>query len=158
MVTVRKRKENLGFMDGSRADGWGECVKAHASSYMCPLWQQRPTLPRKLQGGFVWQTAVAYTSGLCLTVRVTSHLVPKLWRTVSASELMMNSLGGTPVGRTPPRFSTVLSAPGGQLLWRCVHWSINCSSQLVILGSSTSWQSAKVVPKTAAHGDQLEVF
>ena len=50
------------------ADGWEECVKAHASSYMCPLWQQRPTLPRKLQGGFVGQTAVAYTCGLCLTV------------------------------------------------------------------------------------------
>lgn len=74
-----------------------------------------------------------------------SHLppVPELWRTVSASELMMSSLAGTPVGRTPPRLSTVLSVPGGQLLWSCVHWSINCSSQLGILGSSTPWQSGK---------------
>lgn len=77
MVTVR-RKKNLEFMDGSRAGGWGECVKAHASSYMCSLWQQRPALPRRLQGGFVWQTAVAYTSGLRPTVRVTSRRVSKL--------------------------------------------------------------------------------
>lgn len=67
MVIVSKRKENVEFMDGSRADGWEECVEAHASSYMCLLWQQRSSLPCSLQGSFVWQTAVAYTSGLCLT-------------------------------------------------------------------------------------------
>lgn len=89
---------------------------------------------------------------------VTSRRVPKLWRTVNTSELMMNSLASTPVGRTPPRFSAALSAPGGQLLWRCVHWSINCSSQLGILESSAPWQSGKGVPKIAAHRDQLEGF
>lgn len=54
MVTVSKRKENLEIMDGSRADGCEERVKAHASSYMCPPWQQGPALPCKWQGGFVW--------------------------------------------------------------------------------------------------------
>ena len=189
-------------MDRSRADSWEECVKAHASSYMCSLWQQRPILPRRLQGGFVWQTAVAYTSGFWLTVRVTSRRVPKLffffffnvldlsfdeetvvsshsfcsdfprnacegvvidqvpklWWTVNTAELMMNSLASTPVGRTPPRFSAALSAPGGQLLWRCMHWSINCSSQLGILESSAPWQSEKGIPKSASHRDQLEGF
>ena len=115
MVTVRRRK-NLEFMDRSMADSWEECVKAHASSYMCSLWQKRPVLPRRLQGGFVWQTAVAYTSGLWSTVRVTFRRVPKLGETVNTAAVMMNSLASTPVGRTPPRFSTALSAPGGQLL------------------------------------------
>lgn len=67
MVTVSERKENLEYMDGSSTDGCKECVNAHASSYICPPWQQKPPLPCKLQGGSVWQTAVAYTSGLCLT-------------------------------------------------------------------------------------------
>ena len=145
-------------MDRSREDSWEECVKAHASSYMCSLWQQTPILPRRQQGGFVWQTAVAYTSGFWPTVRVTSRRVPKLWWTVNTAELMMNSLASTPVGRTSPRFSAALSAPGGQLLWRCMHWSINCSSQLGILESSAPWQSEKGIPKSASHRDQLEGF
>lgn len=122
-----------------------------------------PPLPCKPKKGSVWQTAVAYTSAPLDRGRVTSSRVLMHWQTVSAWELLRNSLACTPMGGMPLRVNTVLQslvASSFALVYHCPKW-------LGVLGVRSPWQPGAAVPKVCytlesfkntTHGDLLKIL